>query len=147
MGNSLLFWSRSILPFVRISLVIMLNYVLVVVAVVLEIVVVVVMVLVRSGWHIKDTYFPNACFKLNCIVQLCLKYGTLHEDTERKLAKISLLASPCLSSTTGEHKFSYNFRLRSLYKVYRYITVWIKINDFHGNLPGILCGPLKDLAK
>ena len=80
-------------------------------------------------------------------MQLCLKYGTLREGTERKLAKIPLLASPCLFGTTGEQKFAYNFRLRSLHKVYRYITVWIKINSFHGNLPGILCGPLKDLAK
>jgi len=57
-GNSLLFWSRSILPFVRISLVIMLNYVLVVVAVVLEIVVIVVMVvLVKAVDMLKTPTF------------------------------------------------------------------------------------------
>ena len=72
----------------------------------------------RSSWHINDTYFPNACSMLNCIMQLCLKYGILHDGTERKLAKMSLLASPRLSTKTGEHKFSYNFRLRSLHNIY-----------------------------
>jgi hypothetical protein len=123
----------------------MLNYILVVAAVVLVtvVVVVVMLVVVRSSWHIKDTYFPNACSKLNCIMQLCLKYGSLHDGMERKLAKMSLLASPCLSSITGEHKCSYNLRLMSLHNIHQNISVWIKINNFHGDQPGILCEPLK----
>ena len=85
-------------------LVIMLNYVLVVVSIVLLIVVIVMVI--RSRWHISYTYFPSACSKLNCVMQLSLKYGTLHEGTEKKFAKTSLLASPCLSSTTSEHNRS-----------------------------------------
>jgi hypothetical protein len=48
-GSSLLLWSRNILPLVRISLVIMLNYVLVIIAVVLVVVVVVMVVVVRRS--------------------------------------------------------------------------------------------------